>query len=408
MQSFAKRLLAHFGEGRRPRQFLVERFILGDAGFQRAWRKDSLILSDFKCRSPLMCPASGPPREWKVPSLRTTGELARWLNLQPNELAWFADCRTQEQKLPDGPLRHYRYQWKTKRDGSARLIESPKQHLKILQRFLLAKILDHIPPHSVAHGFRAGRSIKTFAEPHSNRHIVLKLDLKDFFPGTFRARILAIFMTAGYPEAVARLLTGLCTNSVPPGVISTCPAAVSATQRRRMKLLYQRPHLPQGAPTSPALANLAAYRFDCRLAGLAKAADAHYTRYADDLVFSGDKGFAAMIDRFYIQVCAIALEEGFEVHTRKTRIMRRSVAQRAVGLVLNSHLNVSRDSFDRLKAILHNCVVHGPDGQNRDGVADFQAHLAGRIAHVEMINPTRGKRLREKFQRIAWAGRRAD
>jgi len=115
-----------------------------------------------------------------------------------------------------------------------------------------------------------------------------------------------------------------------------------------------------------------------------------------------------MIDRFYIQVCAIALEEGFEVHTRKTRIMRRSVAQRAVGLVLNSHLNVSRDSFDRLKAILHNCVVHGPDGQNRDGVADFQAHLAGRIAHVEMINPTRGKRLREKFQRIACGGRRAD
>jgi len=74
IQSFARRLVAHFGAGRRPRQFLVERFILGDAGFQRAWRKDSLILSDFKCRSPLMCPASGPPRKWKVPSLRTTGD----------------------------------------------------------------------------------------------------------------------------------------------------------------------------------------------------------------------------------------------------------------------------------------------------------------------------------------------
>ncbi|MEO8426333.1 MAG: reverse transcriptase domain-containing protein [Verrucomicrobiota bacterium] len=185
-------------------------------------------------------------------------------------------------------------------------------------------------------------------------------------------------------------------------MISACPAILSATQRRRMKLLYQRPHLPQGAPTSPALANLAAYRFDCRLAGLAKAAGAHYTRYADDLVFSGDNGFAAMIDRFYIQVCAIALEEGFEVHTRKTRIMRRSVAQRAVGLVLNSHLNVSRDSFDCLKAILHNCVVHGTNGQNRHGVANFKAHLAGRIAHVDMINPTRGKRLREEFERIDW------
>ena len=84
---------------------------------------------------------------------------------------------------------------------------------------------------------------------------------------------------------------------------------------------------------------------------------------------------------------AVALEEGFEVHTRKTRIMRRSVAQRAVGLVLNSHLNVSRDSFDRLKAILHNCVVHGPDGQNRDGVADFSPGRPDRACGDDKSHP---------------------
>jgi RNA-directed DNA polymerase len=113
-------------------------------------------------------------------------------------------------------------------------------------------------------------------------------------------------------------------------------------------VLYQRPHLPQGAPTSPALANLAADRLDCRLAGLAAACGARYTRYADDLVFSGPQPFARMVQRFYIAVCAIALEEGFEVHTGKTRIMHQSVSQRAAGAVLNQHVNAPRAKYDRL------------------------------------------------------------
>ena len=151
-----------------------------------------------------------------------------------------------------------------------------------------------------------------------------------------------------------------------------------------------------------ALANLAAYHLDCRLAGLAEAVGARYTRYADDLVFSGEEEFARMVERFYIRVCAIALEEGFEVHTRKTRIMRQSVSQRAAGVVLNAHANVPRTSYERLKAIIHNCVMHGPDSQNRTGIEDFRAHLAGRIAHVAMLNPARGRKLGEEFERIRW------
>jgi hypothetical protein len=169
-----------------------------------------------------------------------------------------------------------------------------------------------------------------------------------------------------------------------------------------MKLLYQRPHLPQGAPTSPSLANLATYRLDCRLAGLAKAIGADYTRYADDLVFSGNTEFARKVARFYIHACAIVLEEGFEVQTRKTRIMHQSVSQRAGGIVLNDHMNVSRTYYEQLKAILHNCIIHGPAAQNRNGVADFPAHLSGQVAHVEMVSPARGKKLRSQFEQINW------
>ncbi len=160
--------------------------------------------------------------------------------------------------------------------------------------------------------------------------------------------------------------------------------------------------MPQGAPTSPALANLAAYRLDARLAGLATAAQASYTRYADDLVFSGGESFARSIGRFPIHVAAIALEEGFAVQHRKTRVMRQGVRQRAAGVVINQKTNMARDDYDRLKATLHNCVQFGPHEQNKAGVADFRAHLAGRVAHANRLNPRRGERLTRLFERIAW------
>jgi len=402
LRTFAKRMVAHFGAQTRPRQLTLERFIAADPGFQKACRRHSLHLAPAPNSPPRMSPAPGPARQWKVPSLRTPQELARRLNLTPGELSWFANVRAREKRPPVGPLQHYGYRWQAKRNGLPRLIESPKQRLKAIQRWMLTEILNRIPPHPAAHGFRSGRSTLSFAQPHVGRHLVLKLDLKDFFPGILKARVVAIFMTAGYPEAVAQLLAGLCINNTPAAVIRSTAAITSITERQRLKALYQSPHLPQGAPTSPALANLAAFRLDCRLAGLALAAGAHYTRYADDLVFSGDASFAKMIDRFHIQACAIALEERFEVQTRKTRVMRQSRAQRAAGLVLNTRLNVPRPDYDQLKAIIHNCIQHGPASQNRDGVADFPAHLAGRIAYVEQVNPLRGRRLREAFGRITW------
>ncbi len=401
LQGLVDRTISEFGRGSRPRKYRLERFILSDQKFFRAYERRSVRLVQPAFR-PKMCPASGPPRKWKVRPIRTIGDLARWLNLMPEELFWLADLRSQEQKVASGRLRHYFYRWQRKRDGSARLIESPKQLLKSIQRRLLREILERIPAHDAAHGFRRQRSVLSFVEPHIKREVVLKLDLKDFFPGILRARIIAIFLTTGYPEAVAELLAGLCTNSTPGDVIKACPDAATPQQLRRMKLLYQRPHLPQGAPTSPSLANLATYRLDCRLAGLAKSLGAEYTRYADDLVFSGNEEFARNADRFYIHACAIALEEGFEVQTRKTRIMRRSVSQHAGGIILNDHMNVSRTYYEQLKAILHNCIIHGPAAQNRSGLADFRAHLSGRVAHVEMVNPARGKKLRSQFERIKW------
>ena len=213
LRPLARRLIAAVGENARPRRFHIVRFFLADAGFADAAAREP---SHFDPSSkPKMCPAGKAARSWKVPRILTPGALARWLDVPFEQLAWFADLRTLERLAPEGPLRHYRYRWLTKRDGSARLIESPKPRLKAMQRRILAEILDRIPPHPAAHGFRAAHSIRTFVAPHVARALVLRLDLRDFFPSIWRARIMAIFLTAGYPEPVAALLAGLCTNTTP-------------------------------------------------------------------------------------------------------------------------------------------------------------------------------------------------
>ena len=214
--------------------------------------------------------------------------------------------------------------------------------IKDIQRRILAAILDRIPPHASVHGFRRGRSVKTFAALHTGKQVVLRIDLQNFFPSISAARIQALFRTAGYPERVADLLAGLCTNSAPLDVWDLIAIQPNPVQIRQARWLYSKPHLPQGAPTSPALANLSAYRMDCRLSGLASSAGAIYTRYADDLAFSGDRDFERVVQRFQLHVSAIVMDEGFAVHHRKTRIMRSGVCQRLAGVVVNEHMNVVR------------------------------------------------------------------
>jgi RNA-directed DNA polymerase len=379
----------------RPRQRDVIQFFFRDPGFRRAWSKyyDELFVARWLADPQRMQPVSA-AAAWDIPVIESVGALADWFNITADELLWFADLKGLAYKTKSPRLGHYHYRVLAKKSGAIRLIEAPKPRLKELQRQILAEILDKIPAHPAAHGFVKGRSVKTFLLPHLHTRVVLKMDLQDFFPSIMGARIQTIFRVMGYPESVADLFGGICTNAVPRHVWN-----VDAPEAR---ILHTRPHLPQGAPTSPALANVCAYRVDCRLTGLARSASAEYTRYADDLAFSGDDEFERGIERFSAHVAAILMEEGFSVNHRKTRIMRQGVRQRLAGLVANDHANVMRTDFDRLKATLNNCVRLGPGSQNRQGHPRFQAHLDGRIGWVESVNPAKGARLRAIFDQVAW------
>jgi hypothetical protein len=169
------------------------------------------------------------------------------------------------------------------------------------------------------------------------------------------------------------------------------PVAESVAEHYRLSRRLATPHLPQGAPTSPALANLAAFSLDRRLTGLAAAVGARYTRYADDLVLSSDHHLRTP----QTMIAQIAADEGFHVNAGKTRVMGRGTRQTVTGVVVNAHPNVPRAEYDTLKAILHRALLDGPAGLD-------PAHLLGRIAWVEALNPVRGAKLRARFLAVNW------
>ena len=403
LRPLSERYVRHYSGKIPPSKADVVRFLLDDTGFANARLKyaRTLRVDHWVFDAPGMDALA----RWDVPAIESPLALADWLCLGPGELEWLADLKGYLRK-PHVParLRHYHYRVLAKPGGSVRLVEAPKPTLKEVQRRILSEIMDRMPAHEACHGFRKRRSIRTFVAAHTGKRVVLKMDLSDFFPSIGRSRIQALFRTMGYPYAVADLLGGLCTTITPREIWKPDQSA-DPNRLSEARAMYASPHLPQGAPTSPSLANLCAYRVDCRLTGLARSAGAEYTRYADDLAFSGGDDFARSAERFMVRATAILLEEGFEVHHRKTRIMRRGVRQQLAGLVVNEHSNIRRSDFDTLKAILTNCLRHGPASQNRAGHLDFRLHLDGRIGFVQSIRPERGAKLRAIFDRIDWGAR---
>ncbi len=354
------------------------------------------------------------PRRWPVPPLSTTSALASWLGVTAGELDWFADRRGIAARSDEPRLRHYLYRWTEKRAGGWRLLEIPRPRLRAIQRRILDEIVGRIPPHDAAHGFRRGRSALTHAALHAGRAVVIRLDLEAFFPSIAAGRVYGVFRRAGYPEEVARTLTALATHRAPPRVVRAATRRMEGATTGDGDLALQRSeswrdarrlavaHLPQGAPSSPVLANLCAFRLDVRLATLAARVDARYSRYADDLALSGDAELGRRAARLVAQVAAICADEGFRLNHRKTRIQRASARQELVGLTVNVEPNLSRHERKRLEAILTNCVRRGPASQNRAEHPSFRAYVEGRVAWVTAVNPRHGAHFHALLDAIDW------
>lgn len=359
-------------------------------------------------RRPLLQPLAATQmltNRWRLPVLHDLAALADLLDVTPAELEWFADPRGLARTTSAISLQHYRVRHRVARSGAIRVLEAPKPRLRAIQRLLLDQVLAGIPPHEAAHGFRPGGSVRSYAAAHAGRPVVLHLDLEAFFASVSVARVYGIWRAAGYPEPVAHRLAGLSTSVLPLATWRAIPRPgeelLSAHWRLGRRLAA--PHLPQGAPTSPALANLAAFGLDVRLSALARSWGGRYTRYADDLAFSGGPGWRGGTSRILDVIEEVVRDEGFRLNPRKTGVMPRGGRQTLGGLVVNDRPRVGRKEVDLLRAILHNCRVHGPRSQNRDSIAAFEAHLLGRISWVAQHDPARGARLLAEHRAIDWS-----
>lgn len=354
-------------------------------------------------------------------------------------------------------LAGYRYRTLRKRGGGARVIAAPIAELANRQREILATILEPAVAADVgehAHGFVPGRSIATNAAPHAGRALVVKLDLRGFYPSVTERRVLGIFRRLGHAPRVARQLARLCTEP-----------------RTRA--------LPQGAPTSPALSNLIARSLDRRLAALAARLGWAFTRYADDLTFSwpgierdhfvegarlpraDDRGRhvaggadgvvskvegvptrrtshrgrsvsvgldegrpalfgalenlppkdahgesvaprvdAVLVVELLAGVERVVRSEGFALATTKTSVQRSSARQTVTGVVVNETPSLPRADIRKLRAILHQAEHTGLAAQNREGIERWEEHLRGKLALLHMIHPEKAAPLVKAFEAL--------
>jgi retron-type reverse transcriptase len=279
-----------------------------------------------------------------------------------------------------------------KKTGGVRLISAPLPRLKAAQHWVLKNILEKLPVHEAAHGFRAGRSIVSNARPHVGAAVVVNLDLKEFFPTVMYPRVKGFFVKLGYSEATATALALLCTEPDVDEVELDGQRYFVAQGARR---------LPQGAPTSPALTNLLCKRLDRRLLGAARKLGFTYTRYADDLTFSAPRpGTGADVGKMLRLVRFVVDKEGFKPHPEKTRVLRRGGQQEVTGVVVNDKPGVDRETLRRFRALLHQLEKSGPEGKKWNGSTDVIASAVGFANYVAMVDPAKGKVFQDKARAL--------
>lgn len=254
----------------------------------------------------------------------------------------------------------YRAHTREREGREPRILHEPHPVLKFVQRRILERVLEQMDVHEAAHGFRKGRSIFTNAAAHTGQAVVVNLDLRDFFPSITFPRVAGLFVSSGFSRNVACRLAGLC-----------CYRGV----------------LPQGAPTSPAISNLICRRLDARLTGLMRRCGGTYTRYADDLTFSGPVAILSALP----MVRRIVAAEGFAVAPEKTRIARSGARQMVTGLVVNDRVSVPRRVRRLLRAMVHRAAS--------EPIADpaLIRCLRGYLSFLKPAHPDDVERLRQQL-----------
>jgi len=309
-----------------------------------------------------------------LPELMTLSDIASAMNLTTEDLVWLAYERS------TSDTDHYSRFEIPKRSGGTRLISSPKPKMRIAQSWINLNILNKLTPSQFCYAFRPKTSIVDNAKQHMNKRVIVKLDVKDFFPSITFSRIRGYFEFLGYNPGVATVLALLCTDAPRVRITMNARSQIVAIGARS---------LPQGACTSPGLANLIASRLDARLAGLIQTLEGQwsYTRYADDLTFSTTNG-EPPIGQLIAAVSRIAKDENFEIKSEKTRIMRSPRRQSVTGLIVGDEVRIPKATIKKMRSLFHNIETKGKDVVSEELGKDAMNVAHGYWAYLYMVSPT--------------------
>ena len=253
----------------------------------------------------------------------------------------------------------YRHFTILKANGKERPIDEPLPDLKHVQHWILENILEKIPVSPYAKAFVKKRSVKENARFHRGQDVVVTMDIKDFFPSIRIQHIADIFLNLGYYPDVSAFLAYLC-----------CYEYI----------------LPQGAPTSPYLSNLRLKNFDARVATYARERGIRYTRYADDLTFSGSFNPHHLINT----ISGWLFEDGVCVNSAKTRVARQNARQEVTGIVVNSHMQIAKADRKKIRQEIYFIKKYGLNSHLSridETRQNYLSHLLGKINYARYINP---------------------
>lgn len=331
----------------------------------------------------------------QLPALDKAQDLAGAMGISLPELRFLAFERRVSR------ISHYRRFAMPKKTGGERIISAPMPRLKRAQYWVLDNVLARAPVHPAAHGFLKGRSIVSNAAPHVGREVVINLDLKNFFPSIAMPRIKGVFRQLGYSEQLATTLALLCTEAQTEEV---------SVDGERFFVAHGARALPQGAPSSPALTNILCRRLDARLQGCAAKLGFSYTRYADDLTFSGDAQARKLAGKLLWRVKQIVVDEGFTPHPDKQHVMRAAQRQSVTGIVVNQKPSLERDTLRRFRATLYQVEKDGPAGKQWNGNDNVIDALEGYAQFIKMVDAQKGTPLLQRVRavRATWAEAGAD
>ena len=266
--------------------------------------------------------------------------------------------------------KHYHNVFIPKSDGTKRKLSVPDLILKNVQRSIVDNILVYYPISKYATAYKVGSNVQKNARPHVNKKKILKLDIEGFFDNIIYSRVKDIvFYEEKFSEPIRILLTMLC---------------------------YYRESLPQGAPTSPAITNIIMYDFDEKIGEYCTEKGVSYTRYCDDMTFSGEFDEKEIITLVKEELRKL----GLFLKNRKTAVINSTKRQTVTGIVVNEKLNITKEYKKKIRQEIYYIEKFGLESHiQRQGIADsvgYLTSLKGRIAFVLQTCPTDSEFLRYK------------